>query len=94
MKLVRGANMSKSKAKRASGQLGCGFILFSGIILITLLVVNAFFVRTFFKSNLSGIDDRVFQAAQFILPIILVFIEFWIYDQIFNRGKLPRDKGE
>jgi len=86
--------MFKSKSKRSSGQLGCWFILLSGIVLIIMLVLNAFFVRTFFKSNLSGIDDRIFQAAQFVLPILMIFIEFWIYDQIVNRKKFPRDEDE
>lgn len=78
--------MPKSNS-RQSGQIGCGFILLSGIVLIGLLILNAFFVRTFFKSNFSGIDDRIFQAAQFVLPIIMIFIEYWIFDQIFNRKK-------
>ncbi len=86
--------MSPPKSKRTSGQLGCGFMLLSGIVLIVLLIINAFFVRTFFKSNLSGIDDRVFQAAQFVLPILMIFIEFWFYDQIFNRRKIVPDDDE
>jgi uncharacterized membrane protein YhdT len=84
--------MAQPKSKRSAGQLGCGFMLLSGIVLIILLVLNAFFVRTFFKSNLSGIDDRIFQAAQFVLPILMIFIEFWMYDQIFNRKKTAPDR--
>lgn len=84
--------MSKSKSRRSTGQLGCGFILLSGLVLITLLVMNAYFVRTFFKTNLSGIDERIFQAAQFVLPILMIFIEFWIYDQFANRKKLSQDE--
>ena len=82
--------MAKSN-RRKPGQLGCGFILSSGLVLILLLVVNAFIVRTFFGLNLAGVDDRVFQAAQFVLPIIMIAIQYWIYDQIVNRKKLPRD---
>ena len=78
--------------KRKPGQLGCGFFFASGLILILLLVMNAFFVRAFFSANLAGIDERVFQAAQFVLPIIMIAIEYWIYDQIVNRKKLPKDE--
>ncbi|MDG1873365.1 MAG: hypothetical protein P8J27_05615 [Mariniblastus sp.] len=81
-----------AKSKRTSGQLGCGFILLSGIRLIVLLVANVLFVRAFFSANLSGLDDRVFQAAQFVLPIIMIFIEFWLYDLVFTRGKIPHEK--
>lgn len=79
--------MSKSK-KRKPGQLGCGFMLVSGIVLIVLLVANLMFVRIFFGVNLAQLDDRVFQAAQFVLPIIMIAIEYWIYDQIVNRRKI------
>ncbi len=81
--------MSKSR-KLESGQYGCGFILASGIALIILLVMNAAFVRVFFGINFARIDDRFFHAAQFLLPIIMIAIEFWIYDQIVSRRKMPK----
>lgn len=65
--------------------------MLSGIGLIILLVANVLFVRAFFSANLSGVDDRIFQAAQFVLPIIMIFIEFWLYDLVFTRGKIPRE---
>ena len=78
---------SKLAQSRAAGSLGCGYIAMIGLVLILLLVANVFFVRAFFSSNLSGLDDRVFQALQFMLPIILIFIEYRIYDAFFNRPK-------
>lgn len=66
----------------STGQLGCGFLLSTGIVLLVLLWLNTVFVKTFFAANLAKIDERVFNAAQFMLPIILIFIEFWIYDAI------------
>ena len=62
----------------------------SGFVLIAMLIANVLFVKAFFAANLSGLDDRVFKAAQFVLPIIMIFIEFWIYDAIFTHKKLPR----
>lgn len=87
------AHMSKQKPQsklaqsRAAGSLGCGYIAMIGVILIVLLVANVFFVRAFFSANLSGLDDRAFQAFQFVLPIIMIFIEYRIYDAFFNRPK-------
>jgi len=82
--------MAKHKNKSRSGQLGCRFIAISAIVLVVMLFANMIFVRAFFSANLPGIDDRIFQAAQFVMPIVLIFIEFWVYDLIFNRRKLPR----
>jgi len=31
-----------------------------------------------------NIDMGVFNAIQFVLPILLVFIEFWIYDAMVD----------
>jgi hypothetical protein len=81
--------MSKSK-QQGSGQMGCGFMVACGIVLIILLVANAAFVRVFFGVNLARIDDRFFHAAQFVLPIIMIAIELWIYDQIVSRRKMPK----
>ena len=84
--------MPKSKNKRKSGQLGCGFVLSCGIVLIGMLIANALFVKAFFGANLSGLDDRVFNAAQFVLPIVMIAIEFWIYDQVVNWRKLAKEE--
>jgi len=59
-------------------------LLTTGLTLIGLLILNFFFVRTFFSSNSMNIDMGVFNAIQFVLPILLVFIEFWIYDAMVD----------
>jgi hypothetical protein len=81
--------MAKSK-RRSNGQHGCGFMILSGLALIALLSLNMAFVRLFFSINLTNVDERAFQAAQFVLPILMIAIEFWIYDQVFNRRKMPK----
>ena len=73
--------MAKSKIGQFR-QLGCGFLLITGLFLIALLWLNSVFVRLFFAHNLAQIDERVFNAAQFMLPLVLLFIEFWVYDAI------------
>ena len=53
--------------------------------MISLLIVNVIFVRAFFSDNLSGLDDRLFQASQFMLPIVMLFIEYWVFDTFLSR---------
>ena len=76
-----------------SGQIGCWFLFSTAFVLIVLLCLNWWFVKTFFSVNLIEIDERVFNAAQFMLPIIMIFIEFWIYDAVRDyfrfRGNGP-----
>lgn len=74
---------SKKRRKKPS-QSGCLFLMTTGLVLIGLLIGNALFVRTFFGANYIRIDYRVFSAIQFILPIVMIFIEFWIYDAIVD----------
>ena len=75
-------------------QTGCLFLFTTGLTIITLLVLNTLFVRIFFSVNLSGIDDRIFQAAQFVLPILMIFIEFWFYDLFTYRRKARKEAEE
>ena len=85
--------MSKLKPKSKHAQshpassLGCGYVAMRGLILILLLLANVYFVRAFFSANLSGLDDRFFQASQFMMPIIMIFIEYRIYDALFSKPR-------
>ncbi len=79
--------MFTTKRKSASQRIGCGFLLGTGAVVLTLLVLNNLFVRMFFGVNLTGMDERVFQAAQFVLPIVMIFIQFWFYDWWTMRRK-------
>jgi len=56
----------------------------TGLVLIGLLIVNSFFVRTFFSSNDLNIDPGFFNAIQFVLPILMIFIELWTYDTVVD----------
>jgi hypothetical protein len=87
------ARLKTKKRRRQPSQTGCFFLLTTGLVLIGLLIINSMFVRTFFGANYIRIDQRVFGAMQFILPIVLIFIEFWIYDAVvdfFRYRKLDR----
>ena len=67
-------------------------MLASGIILLVLLVINAAFVRVFFGANVANVDDRVFHAAQFVLPMVMIAIEYWIFDQLTARRRLRNQR--
>ena len=79
------------KRRQNTQQIGCGFMLLTGLVTCLLLVLNGLFVRLFFSINLSGIDDNVFQAAQFVLPVVMIFIEFWFYDLITLRRRARKE---
>ena len=67
-------------------------MLMTSVAVIALLIANGLFVRFFFGSNLADVNDNLFQAAQFVLPIVMIFIEFWFYDWFtFRRHAKQRD---
>ena len=72
------------KSKRGSA-IGCGFVLSIGLLICLLLVVNALIVRSFLSANLSNADQRIIQATQFVVPVLMIFFEFWFYDLINRR---------
>lgn len=51
-------------------------------MLIGLLMANSLFVRTFFGSNEMRLNPGVFNALQFVLPVVMIFVELWIYDMV------------
>ena len=69
-------------------------MLASGIVLVVLLAANAAFVRVFFGVSLSRMDDRLFHAAQFVLPIIMIAIEYWIFDRIVSQRRMRKRENE
>jgi hypothetical protein len=59
-----------------------------GLLICSLLVINGLLVRAFFIANPSlGNEVRLTQASQFILPILMIFLEFWIYDFLIYRAE-------
>ena len=76
-------------AARKRSPSGCWFIARTGLVLIFLLICNILFIKAFFASNMAGLDDRVFQATQFMLPFFLIFLQFWVFDRIRNLFNPP-----
>jgi len=49
------------------------------------------FVKAFVGANFPAVDFRVTQAAYSIMPVVLIFVEFWLFDMIasgrYRNGK-------
>jgi hypothetical protein len=85
--------MGKHRKQRGQ-EIGCGFVLGTGLVIVLLLVINGLFVRAFFSVNLADIDERFFQAAQFVLPILMIFLEFWCFDWFRFRHLARKEQEE
>jgi hypothetical protein len=72
--------MFKRKRKAGRQQIGCGFLMGTGIVLLILFIVNNLIVRALFSVNLEEVDERLFQAAQFLLPIGMLLVQYWLFD--------------
>jgi hypothetical protein len=86
--------MTGKNRKNRGQEIGCGFLLGIGVVIVMLLVINGLFVQAFFSVNLAGIDERLFQAAQFILPVLMIFLEFWCFDWFRFRHLARRERKE
>ena len=78
--------MSIFRRRKPRPNNGCGFILFQGIVICLLLVINSLFVKTFWLVDKNwGEEIRISQALQFILPILLILAQLWLFDLLTAR---------
>ena len=75
-----------------ASKIGCGYIFWIGLIICVLLVINVQIVKLFFRSNFPDVDFRISQAAHSVLPVVMIFFEFWVFDIFFSRAELPQDE--
>lgn len=54
------------------------------VLICLLLVFNGFLVRYFVVQD-WGEEIRIAQAIQLLLPVALIFVEFWLFDFLFAR---------
>ena len=65
---------------------GCGAIFLQSLLITLMLILNGLFIKTFvLESQNWGEEIRIKQALQFILPILMIFGELWLYDLFFAR---------
>ena len=75
--------MSIFKENRApkSGN-GCVYILIQGFLICLLLIINGFIIRSTVNLN-WGEELRIPQAIQLVLPVVMIFVELWLFDFVF-----------
>lgn len=55
---------------------------------MVLLVVNSVLVMMLLQSNeVFAADLRIKQTLQFVLPVGLIFVEFWLFDLIRRTSR-------
>jgi hypothetical protein len=78
--------MASPPASSTPGKVryGCGFLLVSAALTCVLLAINGLIVTNLVQAASPGPfplrDQRLPQAAVFLGPVILLFIEWWICD--------------
>jgi hypothetical protein len=79
-----------AKSRKSNRFDGCTFTFFVGMVTVALFVANGILIRAFFSPSLEGVDARIYQPLQFGLPIVMIFIEFWLFDRfrrLFEKRK-------
>jgi hypothetical protein len=74
----------KSASKRKKSGLGCGFTAAVGLTTITLLIVNRLILDSIFGS-VGEEEARIIDPLKFVLAVVMIFFEYWIYDFITSR---------
>lgn len=70
-------------ARTGKTRFGCGFLLVSAVLTCLLLAINALVVTNLVQAMLPESrtqNQRLAQAAVFLGPILLLFVEWWICD--------------
>jgi threonine/homoserine/homoserine lactone efflux protein len=72
---------------------GCGYVVVITLIACVLLVVNSFLVyaalgayQEFAPAEMS--EPRAQQAMQIVMPVLLIFLEYWLYDRFIDRVRV------
>lgn len=79
MKRTRLGGLARSRS-------GCSAVIAEGLLLTLLLILNGLFVKTFLLADKNWGDEiRLQQALQFVIPILLIAAEYWVFDLLFSR---------
>ena len=76
---------------------GCGYVAVVTLVACVLLVINSFMVHAALSAYQEVAppemsEPRAQQAIQIVLPVILIFMEYWLYDRLVDR--LAKREGE
>jgi hypothetical protein len=78
----------------AQGKSPFGFLntIWLGIVCTVLLIVNFELVRSLVEvSGFRDLNAKGAQLVQFFVPVILIVIEFWLYDFLTDRAELQAE---
>lgn len=80
---------SRTKFTNSQG-LGCGYLLKLTVLISVLMIVNSYIVGQFVRSGVhllpEVLDDvRLYQFFQIFVPIMMVCVQFWLYDRLKDR---------
>jgi hypothetical protein len=82
--------MANSSQKPAWSYL---YIVWLGVVCSVLLIVNFNLVNLVIMGlPFLTADVRISQLLQFFVPIVLIFVEFWIYDLLIDRSDRADDQ--
>jgi hypothetical protein len=71
------------------------YIAWLGIVFVVLLIVNFNLVSIALASIPAlAANRRATQMLQFFLPVILIFLEFWLYDWLNDRADQADEASE
>ena len=67
--------------------IGCGYLVKLTIGISLLMIANSWLVGKIVGANIKNLPDifddvRVYQFFQIFVPILLVCVQFWLYDRI------------
>lgn len=75
---------SKFSSSRKRFRSGGGFAVLVMLTVVALMTINAFIATHFFRATMDGVDSRIVDPLKFISTVLLVFLEYWLYDQFMK----------
>ena len=73
---------SKSSSKNSRARSGCGFTVLVTATVVALMLINAVLANAFFGAFIGRVDSRILDPLKFMSAVLLVFLEYWLFDQL------------
>jgi hypothetical protein len=82
-----------------SDRIGCGYLLKLTLLISLLMIGNSYLVGLLVGSTVhllpEVLDDiRLYQFFQIFVPILMVCLQFWIYDRLKDRWLASSQAGD
>ena len=78
------------------GRGGCGFLVVSCLVACALLTINGLVVAAVWAvieplAPEPLQSDRFGQAVKFVCPVLLLAVQWWMWDRLVDRGRPTED---